>query len=187
MPNRGRPDATGRSSGKLNGRFRKLLGPPGGIPWTWMTVDMLVSDAWRSLSINSRRLIDFLLIEHMNHGGVENGRLVAPYVQLKHFGMSTNLIAKAINDLECRGLLDCERHGMRIATTYRLTWLPDWQGNPPTNRWRYYKNQKSAPQRKGMQPSKLSVESGKLPSVLRAERTPNSEVPIYILEGKGDI
>src|SRR5688572_19535116 len=47
-----------------------------------MSRDLLRSDAWRSLGINERRVIDFLLIEHMSKGGRENGRLKAPYRQL---------------------------------------------------------------------------------------------------------
>ena len=187
MPNRGKPNATGRSSGKLNGRFRKMLGPPEGEPWVWLTAEMLASDAWRSLSVNARRLLEFLMIEHTNHGGAENGALKAPYEQLERFGMSANLIASAIREVELHGLVACERHGMRIVSTYRLTWLPDRDGNPPTNNWRQFKNQKSAPKTKGTKPPKVRAEGIKLPSDLKADRTPKNEVPIYILEGKGDI
>ena len=50
--------------------------------------DLLESTAWRSLSIHARRLIDFLLIEHMRHGGRENGRLLAPRRQFEAFGIA---------------------------------------------------------------------------------------------------
>lgn len=36
---------------------------------------LMESDAWRSLGINERRVVDFLLIEHMSHGGRKNGAL----------------------------------------------------------------------------------------------------------------
>ena len=43
----GKPDATGRSSGKLGGRAGKLMKPPQGEPWVWLTRELLASDAWR--------------------------------------------------------------------------------------------------------------------------------------------
>ena len=47
MPAFGKPNATGRSSGKLTGRERKIFGPPEGQPWVWQTQDLLESDAWQ--------------------------------------------------------------------------------------------------------------------------------------------
>jgi hypothetical protein len=70
----GKPNATGRSSGKLSGRAGKLARPPAGKRWAWLTAEMLSSLAWRSLSANGRRLLDFLLLEHCCHAGQETGR-----------------------------------------------------------------------------------------------------------------
>jgi hypothetical protein len=39
---------------------------------------VIESEAWRSLNINARRFLDFLMIEHMSHGGRANGKLGAP-------------------------------------------------------------------------------------------------------------
>jgi hypothetical protein len=36
-------------------------------------LDVLESDAWHFLGINARRLIEFLMIENMRHGGKRNG------------------------------------------------------------------------------------------------------------------
>jgi hypothetical protein len=47
-------------------------------PFVMLPRELIASDAWRSLGINGRRLIDFLLLEHMGHGGKENGKLKAP-------------------------------------------------------------------------------------------------------------
>ena len=44
-------------------------------PWVWLTRELLSSAAWRSMSINGRRVLDFLLLEWMGKGGRENGRL----------------------------------------------------------------------------------------------------------------
>ena len=44
---------------------------------------LIQSDAWRAAGINTRRFIDFLLLEHMAHGGKANGKLKAPGRQLE--------------------------------------------------------------------------------------------------------
>ena len=41
--------------------------PPAGEPWVWLTRELLESDAWRGASINARRVVERLIIEHMQH------------------------------------------------------------------------------------------------------------------------
>jgi hypothetical protein len=53
-----------------------------GKPWLPIPLKLIESDAWRCLGINDRRVIDFLMREHMRHGGKENGKLKAPQHQL---------------------------------------------------------------------------------------------------------
>ncbi len=101
---------------------------------------MLESEAHRSLGINARRLLDFLMIEHMHHAGTENGNLLAPYNQLVKFGIPRSEISKAIDALIASGFVEVAR-GERLggrpgASRYRLTWLPKAEGTPATNRWR---------------------------------------------------
>ena len=55
--------------------------------WAPMPRELLISDAWRSLSINARRFIDFVLIEYLNNAGKTNGNLKAPRRQLWDFGI----------------------------------------------------------------------------------------------------
>jgi hypothetical protein len=74
MAHVGKPDVTGRSSGKLAGRERKIFGPPEGQPWVWQTAELLGSPAWKAMGINARRLVEFLQIEHCAHAARENGR-----------------------------------------------------------------------------------------------------------------
>jgi hypothetical protein len=146
--------AASLSNGKGNGA------PPAGQPWVWLTRDLLSSDAWRSLGINGRRFVDFLLLEHMSKGGKQNGKLKAPYRQLAEFGIGDRYVAEAIREAEEVGLIDCHRGGMRVATTYALAWIPLSDGRNPSNRWRGHCNpdlqplpqpkiRKSAPQREG--------------------------------------
>jgi len=100
-----------------------------------MPRDLLESTVWHSLSIHARRLIDFLLIEHIRHGGRENGRLLAPRRQLIAFGIHAHFVSAAIEEAEHVGLVDCKRSVGRAPNTYGLTWLP-LGDDPPTHRWR---------------------------------------------------
>jgi hypothetical protein len=102
--------------------------------------DLLRSDAWRSLGINERRLVDFLLLEHMRHGGQQNGNLKAPRQQLHAFGIGPRFVSAVIATTEERGLIQCKRGGMRVATTYALTWLPMADGTPASNGWRSHRD-----------------------------------------------
>ncbi len=138
----------------------RRFGPPENEPWVWQTRELRTSDAWRSAGINARRFIDFLLIEHMNNAGKENGNLKAPQEQLAMFGIGRRYVADAIRTAEDLGLVDCVRGGVRVATAYALTWLPLHDNTPATNRWRSHRNpslrplpapeiKKSAPQGEG--------------------------------------
>jgi hypothetical protein len=98
---------------------------------------LLQSAAWRSQSIHARRLIDFLMLEHMSHGGRQNGFLVAPRRQLESFGIHEHFVSTAIAEAESVGLIDCIRGKGRAPSRYTLTWLPRADGAEPTDRWRY--------------------------------------------------
>jgi len=118
---------------------RKKPNSPPDEPWIWLTRRMLESYAYQGLGINARRVLDFLMVEHMCHAGTENGRLLAPYKQLVKFGVAKSEICAAIDELEAFGFIDISR-GMRLggrsqASRYRLTWLLTAQGEPASDRW----------------------------------------------------
>lgn len=71
-----------------------------------------------------RRLIDFLMIEHMNHAGQRNGHLLAPRDQLETFGIGRRLITAAIKEARASGLIDVKPGIGRQPSTFTLTWLP---------------------------------------------------------------
>ena len=88
----------------------------------------------------------------MRHGGRGNGKLKAPHRQLVALGVAPRKVTGCIRDLEELGLIECQRAGMRTATRYALTWLPCFDGKPPSNAWRNYrapKTAKSAHEREG--------------------------------------
>jgi hypothetical protein len=116
--------------------------PPEGEAWVWLTLQMMQSDAWRtsSANVNCGRFINFLLVEFMQHRGLNNGKIKAPYQDLEQIGIGLRLICPAIALAESVGLVDCHRGGMRVATTYTLNWLPLPDGTPPNNLWKKYRN-----------------------------------------------
>lgn len=136
----GKPDPTGRSSGRIGGREGKVRRPPAGEPWTWLTAELLTSASWRALSINGHRLMGFLMVEHMNHAGRENGRLRATHDQLRAYGLCGNRVRAAIEECAALGLIAYTRGGRWAGTnrpsTFRLTFYADAEGNPATNEWK---------------------------------------------------
>lgn len=140
MPSHGKPDLTGRSSGKWTSKDKKLFGPPKDTPWTWQTLELMFSPAWRAMSVNSRRLINFLQIENQRHAARENGNLIATYDQLVVYGLTRSEIRPAIEEARFLGLVRFERGGRWAGTNqpsrFRLTYYADKDGNPPTNEWR---------------------------------------------------
>ena len=110
--------------------------PPELRPFAMIPRDVLRSDAWRSLGINERRVIDFLLLEYLSKGGRENSKLKAPYRQLVNLGIGARYVASAIAGVEQRGLIACYRGGLRVASVYTIAWLPLPDGSMPTQGWR---------------------------------------------------
>ena len=135
MARYGKPDRKGRSSGRHGGRIGKLHRPPKGEPFVWLTRELVASPAWRAQSINCRRFVDFLLIEHMNHAGTMNGELKAPYNQLEAFSLTRECICEAIEEAISLGLVRRLKQHYRLASEYALTWLPVGD-QPPTNDWK---------------------------------------------------
>ena len=114
--------------------------PPKGQSYIWLTRQLLESEAWHSLDLYTRRLLDFLMLEHLRHAGQANGKLKAPYRQLHTFGIWDRFISSTITRAEELGLVVCYRGGMRTATEYRLTWFESHDGKPATDEWRAYRN-----------------------------------------------
>jgi len=134
-------NATGRSTGSYTSKEKKIFGPPKDEPWVWEPVNMKASPAWKALGINARRFIDFLEIEHRNHGGRENGNLKATYDQLVSFGLSRSEIKSAIDEVVIFGFVKVIVQGGRWANSnqpsvYRLTFYASRDANPPSNEWK---------------------------------------------------
>lgn len=124
-------------------------------PFVTHSLTMLISPAWRALSINERRLLERLEIEHMNHGGSRNGRLMCTYADFIAMGIGGNQrVRDAIASCEALGFIEVQRHGWanrpnrKAPNTYRLTYLGSRAETTvggyhpavsPTNEWQRFK------------------------------------------------
>jgi len=139
-------DATGRSiKGWKTSRQGRRNRPPEGASWIWLTQEMMESPAWRALRFAPRKIVDRLIIEHLAHGGTENGNLITTYSNFQQFGLRRRpSIAPAIIEAETLGFIDViERGGSAYAefrnpSRYALAWLDYKNGTPPTNRWKAF-------------------------------------------------
>ena len=93
----------------------------------------------------ARKIVDRLIVEHLAHGGTENGNLVATYTNFQQYGLRRrSSIGPAIIEAETVGFIDViERGGSAYAefrnpSRYALTWLDRKDGTAPTNRWKAF-------------------------------------------------
>ena len=111
-----RMDKRGRAAGRARNKNPKSGPSDCGVEhWVWLPVELLESLAWSALSVNGRKLIDRILLEHAHQGGVENGALVVPHRDLEIYGLSKNLIRRAIEEAEALGLIRVEQGRSRGA------------------------------------------------------------------------
>jgi hypothetical protein len=133
------PDLRGSATGN---RFAKMNRPPEGTSWCWLTVDMLASPAWRALPGNAMKIVMRIALEHLRHGGVENGQLPVTYQDFARWGVRKNsvreaqLVAIRLGFVDRTSVGEVPWHGdIRSPSTFGLTWLPRYDGVPPSNRW----------------------------------------------------
>ena len=86
----------------------------------------------RVLSLIEHRVLARIELEHMDHGGCENGKLPVTYTDFEKWGVRADSIAGAIRALAALGLIEIARHGYagaaerREPNLYRLTYIPSW-------------------------------------------------------------
>lgn len=101
------------------------------------------SPAWQALPDNARRILDRLELEHLRHGGADNGNLICTYTDFEKAGIRRASIALAIRQCVALGFLEITQRGRRSAasfhtpSTYRLTYLSGCGSSPEaTHEWR---------------------------------------------------
>jgi DNA-binding transcriptional MocR family regulator len=114
--------------------------------WIAHTREMRESFAWRYLPDNARRVLDRLELEHMNHGGAENGRLPCTYDDFAKWGIRRQSVSKAIRQCEVLGFVEVTVRGGRSRaenrwpSLYRLTYPNGTSSSAqPTDDWRNIK------------------------------------------------
>jgi hypothetical protein len=93
---------------------------------------MIESMAWRVLSLAARKALERIEIEHMDHGGAENGKLPVTYADFERWDVHPNFVAPALRELVALGFIEIVKRGSRAAagtrqaSEYRLTFRPAW-------------------------------------------------------------
>jgi hypothetical protein len=136
---------------------KRLNAPPANQPWGWFSFELLESAAMRSLSVNGRRVLDRIRLEHMAHAGLENGRLKVTWDDFVKFGVGRRFIAGALAEVIMAGIVAITQPGRKAwgkdpgdPTQYRLTYLPVAEPGdfrPPTNEWKSFSAAKPTPAR----------------------------------------
>ncbi len=103
-----------------------------------------------ALAPAARRCLDRLELEHLDHAGKENGRLVVTYDDFARFGIRRASITSALEQLEAVGFLRVMERGRggnseyRKASKYRLTYLATNDAEP-TDDWLKWSPPQSPP------------------------------------------
>jgi len=111
-------------------KSRQPNSPPDGEPWVWVTANLLASYAWRAMTVNAKRVLERILLEHMAHAGKENGRLQVTHRQFIEAGVSRDYVGDAIDELAHLRLVKITTRGRGGAGTghssrFLLTWFPE--------------------------------------------------------------
>jgi hypothetical protein len=118
--------------------------PPSDEAWSWRTLAMVESPAWRALPSGARTVIERIEIEHMKHAGTQNGKLPVTYGDFEAHGADRSAIRLYISIAVTLGFIDVTEEGhcgagdTRRAARYALTWIDRHDGAPRSNRWRKF-------------------------------------------------
>lgn len=108
--------------------------------WIAHRLVLLVSPAWHGRPAPLRTVLERLEIEHLRHGGRENGHLFVSYDQFVKHGVSRKAVRPAIRLGERLGLLAIVQGeepigNIRAPNRYRLTYVPEKRRRAPTDEW----------------------------------------------------
>jgi hypothetical protein len=116
----------------------------------WLSLVMLEGPAWRALSNAARLVIYRIAIEHMSHGGRENGNLTVTYDDFVGYGVRRSSISTAIRQAEALGFILVTERGrggnaeFRRASKYALGWLPQADGTLAKHQWHRFESNEEA-------------------------------------------
>lgn len=84
---------------------RRRRNKPIDTPFVPHRIEMLESPAYRALSRGGHRVLARLEIEHLKHGGYENGKLPVTFGDFEKYGMDPHSIAPAQREVRHSALL----------------------------------------------------------------------------------
>lgn len=107
-------------------------------------IEMMVSPAYRTLSLAGHRAISRVEVELAQHGGNDNGKLPVTFDDFEDYGLDRHSIAPALKEAEALGFIEITergRHGKanrRKPNLFRLTYrpLPTDRKGDGTHEWR---------------------------------------------------
>jgi hypothetical protein len=132
----------GRGNSPKISLLRNRNAVPADEPFVWFTFEMLDSPAWRAMPLCARQVVERAAIEHMTHGGDENGKLPITYDDFERYGIRRKSIRYAITVAVDLGWIDVVEQGHRgaaddrRAARYALTWVDRHDGAARSNRWK---------------------------------------------------
>jgi hypothetical protein len=112
--------------------------------FTALPNEMMLSPAWRVLSLSGRRILDRVAIELRSHGGYVKEGLCVTYADFEAYGIDRHAIGPAIREVVALGFLRIKRAGyggnseFRRPTLYEPTYL-NMIDAQPTHEWRRIK------------------------------------------------
>ena len=109
--------------------------------WVPHRLELLVSPSWDLAPVPLRRMLDRLEIEHLRHGGMNNGELFVSFRQFQDAGISRRKIASTVALGADLGLLerirpDDHKGDLRAPNAYRLTYVPAKGKAAPSDEWK---------------------------------------------------
>ena len=117
--------------------------------WSWRTIEMMESPAFRVLSHSAHRILDRLEIELAHHGGNDNGRLPVTFDHFAEYGIDRHSIAPAMREVEALKFIEVTERGRagnaeyRRPNLFRLTYKPVGRALA-TDEWRSIKTEAEA-------------------------------------------
>ena len=125
-------------------------------PFVQFGLSFLASPAFKVLSAAAVQVFWRLNIEHMEHGGRDNGKLPCTYSDFEKYGVRRKSISKALDELEALGFIETIRKGhlrpegdSGSPSLYRITCRHVYRSDGfdvPTNEWRRFDSVVSAKQ-----------------------------------------
>lgn len=110
--------------------------------WIPHRQEMLTSPSWRKRPKALIKLLDRMEIEHLRHGGKENGHFIVTYDQFVEFGVTRKVIKPMLRLGAALGLLQVIQDenwmgDVRQPNRYRLTYLPAKGQKAPSDEWSF--------------------------------------------------